>query len=124
MATEGISGLLFETHNWGKSVSFWQALGYELEFETDHHSGQLRHPAGGAWIFLAERPSAHRLECYPVVTADDSTTFEAPSAGTVESPFVAQHWQVMEQMLRDPDGRQLSIQTPLPAGVKAPAGHS
>ena len=124
MATEGIRGLLLETHNWGKAVSFWQALGYELEFETDHHSGQLRHPAGGAWIFLAERPVGQRLEFYPVVTADDSMTFEAPKAGTVERPFVAQHWQVMEQMLLDPDGRRLSIQTPLPAGMKAPAGHS
>ena len=25
MATEGIGGLVIETHNWGKSVAFWQA---------------------------------------------------------------------------------------------------
>ena len=64
MATRGLEGLVFETHNWGKSVAFWQALGYELEFETDHHSGQLRHPAGGPYIFLAERPEgdARRIE--------------------------------------------------------------
>ena len=90
MATEGISGLFIETHNWGKSVAFWQQLGYQLEFETDHHSGQLRHPGGGAWIFLAERPGDRALEFYPVLQVDDSAAFEAPAAGSVEQPFVAQ----------------------------------
>ena len=32
MTTNGIQGLLIETHNWGRSVAFWKALGYELEF--------------------------------------------------------------------------------------------
>ncbi len=123
MATEGISGLFIETHNWGKSVAFWQELGYKLEFETDHHSGQLRHPGGGAWIFLAERPSERSLQTHPVLLVEDSATFRAPGAGTVEQPFVAQHWDVMEQLLRDPDGRTISIQAPLPEGVEAPAGH-
>lgn len=47
MSTRGIEGLLIETHNWGKTVAFWKSLGYEVEFETDHHSGKLRHPGGG-----------------------------------------------------------------------------
>ena len=57
MTTDGIKGLLIETHNWGKTVAFWTALGYELEFETDHLSGQLRHPHGGPFLFVAERPA-------------------------------------------------------------------
>ncbi|MEN8181799.1 MAG: VOC family protein [Myxococcota bacterium] len=114
MASEGIRGLYIETHNWGKSVAFWKALGYELEFETDHHSGSLRHPAAGLWIFLAERPLGHALKLYPVVIVDDAATFEAPAAGQVERPFVAQHWDVMEELLRDPDGRLVSVQAPLP----------
>lgn len=56
MTTKGIEGLLIETHNWGKAVAFWKSLGYEIEFETDHRSGQLRHPAGGPYLFIAERP--------------------------------------------------------------------
>ncbi len=123
MADDGIAGLVIETHNWGKSASFWKSLGYEIEFETDHHSGQLRHPGGGAWIFLAERPADHALETYPVLLVDDHERFEVPSAGSVERPFEAQHWAVMEQMLRDPDARLVSIQAPLPDGVKAPEGH-
>jgi hypothetical protein len=123
MKSDGIGGLYLETHNWGKTVAFWQALDYVLEFETDHHSGMLRHPRGGAWIFVAERPENHPLEAYPIVLVDDATAFRAPTAGTVERPFEARHWDVMEEMLRDPDGRLVSIQAPLPEGVEAPAGH-
>ena len=35
MATDGIEGLLIETHNWGKTVAFWQGLGFVLEFVPD-----------------------------------------------------------------------------------------
>lgn len=42
MASDGIEAVFLETHNWGKSARFFQSLGYELEFETDHNSGQLR----------------------------------------------------------------------------------
>jgi hypothetical protein len=50
MQTKGIKEVLVETHNWGTTVAFWKDLGYELEFETDHHSGRLRHPSGGLSI--------------------------------------------------------------------------
>lgn len=59
MQTDGIDGILIETHNWGKTVAFWRDLGYEVEFETDHHSGRLRHPRGGPYLFIAERPHDH-----------------------------------------------------------------
>lgn len=123
MATEGIGGFVVETHNWGKTVAFWQALGFQLEFETDHHSGQLRHPTGGPWVFVAEHPDANPPETYPVIVADDANAFEAPRGGTVDEPFAARHWSVMEEMLRDPDGRHISVQAPLPDGVDAPTGH-
>jgi hypothetical protein len=124
MASAGVEGMYIETRNWGKTVAFWVSLGYELEFETDHHSGQLRHPSGGPWLFVAERPDATQLEWHPIVGVTDAGAFEPPAAGEVEQPFTAQHWQVMEMMLRDPDGRHVSVQAPLPAGVDAPAGHS
>ncbi|WP_437656051.1 VOC family protein [Sorangium sp. So ce1182] len=114
MATEGIEGLLVETHNWGKTVAFWQGLGFELELETDHHSGRLRHPRGGPTIFVAERPPGQALKLVPVVSVADAAQFSPPSAGSVVRPFEAQHWQVLEMLLADPDGRQLSVQAPLP----------
>jgi hypothetical protein len=119
MATSGIGGLVVETHNWGRAVAFWQALGFELEFETDHHSGQLRHPAGGPWVFVAEHPNANPPMVYPVVVADETEGFEAPAAGALEQPFEARHWNVMEALLRDPDDRRVSVQAPLAHGVGA-----
>ncbi len=116
MANNGVGGLYLETHNWGKTVAFWIGLGFELEFETDHHSGQLRHPAGGPWLFVAERPEGDVLETYPIVLTDDAATFEPPASGTVDSPFTAQHWAVVEMLLHDPDARHVSVQAPLPDG--------
>jgi hypothetical protein len=55
MTTEGIEAVFLETHNWGKSAKFFQALGFELDFETDHHSGQLR-AGDGPTVFIAEVP--------------------------------------------------------------------
>lgn len=123
MATTGMEGLYVETHNWGRTVAFWQALGYRLEFETDHHSGQLRHPAGGPFVFVAERPEGRALELRPILGLDDSSVFEAPSSGSIALPFTPRHWGVVESLLLDPDGRNVSVQAPLPAGVEAPAGH-
>ena len=115
-ATNGIQGLLIETHNWGKTVAFWKALGYELEFETDHHSGQLRHPSGGPYLFIAERPEGTLLTMQPVLEVNDAATFIPPSSSEVVRSFEAQHWDALELVLADPDGRHLSVQAPLPVG--------
>ena len=117
MTTEGIEGLFIETHNWGKTVAFWKALGYELEFETDHHSGRLRHPKGGPYLFVAERPADRPLQLQPVLAVRDAANFSPPSSGSVVRPFEAQHWGVLEMQLADPDGRHLGLQAPLPAGA-------
>ena len=47
--------MFLKTHNWGKAARFFQALGFELEFETDHNSGQLRN-GDGPYVFIAEVP--------------------------------------------------------------------
>lgn len=115
METDGIEGLLIETHNWGKTVAFWQALGYKLEFETDHHSGQLRHPSGGPYIFIAERPPEQALQIQLAIGVRDAAKFSPPNAGVVVRPFERAHWPALEMLLADPDGRHLSVQAPLPA---------
>lgn len=113
MPTKGIEGLFIETHNWGKTVAFWKDLGFELEFETDHHSGQLRHPAGGPYIFIAERPTSHTPQVALVLRVENAKSFQPPKSGTVARPFIKEHWGVMEMLLNDPDGRMLSIQAPI-----------
>lgn len=118
MSSKGIEGLRVDTHNWGKSVAFWQELGYELV-----DSLVLRHPAGGPYIYLLERAENEDLEIRPLVAIDDAATFRAPAAGTVERGFEPQHWRVTEMVLLDPDARAISVQGPLPPGVDPPEDH-
>lgn len=118
MTTHGIDTVLIETHNWGKSVAFWQALGYVLEFETDHHSGQLRHPSGGPALFIAERPASQPLQVQLGIRVDAAARFEPPPAGRVARKFTKQHWGVQQMLLADPDGRLLGVAAPL---AKRPA---
>jgi hypothetical protein len=35
-------------------------------------------------------------------------------------PFTPEHWDVLQALVRDPDGRPISLQAPLPAGTTAP----
>ncbi len=123
MTTSGIQGLLIETHNWGKTVAFWKALGYELELETGHHSGQLRHPSGGPFLFIAERPADQPLLMQPMVAVEDAAGFAPPGSGKLLRPFEPQHWNMLEMLVADPDGRSLSVQAPLPAGHAAKEPH-
>jgi len=113
MKTKGIKEILIETHNWGSMVAFWQDLGYELEFVTDHHSGRLRHPSGGPSIFVAERPHDHTLQVVLGVAVADAARFTPPRSGMVVRPFEKQHWPALQMLLADPDGRQLAVEAPL-----------
>jgi Ribbon-helix-helix protein, copG family len=114
MTSNGVEGLIVETRNWGKSVAFWQALGYQVEFDTGRNSGRLRHPAGGPYLFVVERPGSQAPEILPLVGVGEASSFAPPAAGTVEQPFTDRHWGVSELLLRDPDGRHVSVQAPLP----------
>jgi len=124
MASHGIEGLIVETRNWGRTVAFWQALGYRVEFETGRNSGRLEHPDGGVYLFVVERPDVPDPEIRPLVRADDADGFEPPRAGTVEHPFAGRHWGSAEMMLRDPDGRHVSVQAPSPEVAVEPAEQS
>lgn len=112
MATRGIEGLIIQTRNWGRTVAFWQGLGYQVEFETGRNSGRLEHPAGGPYLFVVERPDGPDPEIQPLVGTDNADGFEPPRAGTVEHPFTVRHWGAAEMLLRDPDGRPVSVQAP------------
>jgi methyltransferase (TIGR00027 family) len=117
MSTKGIDGLLIETHNFGKSVAFWKSLGYELEFETDHHSGRLRHPAGGPYLFIAERPPSQVLKIVPGLSVESASEFEPPTSGTIARPFIKEHWGALQMLLADPDGREVAIEAPVEDAV-------
>ncbi|WIM92757.1 VOC family protein [Actinoplanes oblitus] len=111
MATEGIEAVFLETHNWGKAAKFFQALGYELEFSTDHNSGQLRN-GDGPYVFLAEVPETQVPRTQIVLKVPDADTFRADAAVEVVTPFEDTHYGTREMTVRDPDGRLWSLQAP------------
>jgi hypothetical protein len=120
MATEGIVGYYVETRNYGATAAFWASLGYESAFETDHASGQWVHPAGGPYVFVSERQGDEPLETHPILHVADADAFAPARPPDYARPFEPQHWGVTEAIVRDPDGRPVSLQAQLPPGVDAP----
>jgi uncharacterized glyoxalase superfamily protein PhnB len=111
MTTEGIEAIYLETHNWGKAARFFQALGFELEFETDHSSGQLRN-GNGPYLFIAEIPETREPRMQIVLQVPDADAFQPDSAIDVVTPFEETHYGTREMTVRDPDGRIWSFQAP------------
>lgn len=110
MTTQGFGHIYIETHNWGRSVAFWEALGFKLEFETDHGSGSLVAP-NGSKIFLAEQSPEDPLGTTVYLDV-------AEGGGTPASPvevvfdWTATHWGTQVMAVRDPDGRLFRLEAP------------
>jgi len=109
MTTEGIGAVFVETHNWGKTARFFQDLGFELQFETDHNSGQLRN-GDGPYVFVAEIPPDREPQIQVMLTVPDPDGFRPSPAVEVVSPFEETHYGAREMIVRDPDGRLWSLQ--------------
>src|SRR5690242_6508872 len=109
MATNGIEAVFLTTHNWGKAAKFWLSLGYELDFETDHNSGQLRN-GDGPYVFIAEVPEAQPTDVRLVLQVPDAAACELPDNVEVVTPFADTHWGTQEMEVRDPDGRVWNLQ--------------
>jgi hypothetical protein len=112
MTTEGIEAVFLTTHNWGKAAKFFQALGYELEFATDHESGQLRNGAG-PYVFIAEVPADQEPALQLVLKVPDADGLALDPIVDVVTPFADTHWGTKEMTVRDPDGRMWSLQAPV-----------
>jgi hypothetical protein len=111
MTTEGIEAVFLTTHNWGRAAKFFQGLGYELEFDTGHSSGQLRN-GDGPYVFIAEVPVDQEPELRPVLKVKDADAFAADPTVEVVTPFEDTHFGTREMTVRDPDGRLWSLQAP------------
>jgi uncharacterized glyoxalase superfamily protein PhnB len=101
--TDGIEAVYLETHNWGKSARFFQKLGYTVEFETDHNSGQLRN-GDGPFLFIVEVPATREPGISLVLAVADEDAVQLDDVEVV-TPFETKHWGAREMTIRDPDGR-------------------
>jgi hypothetical protein len=116
VSTNGIQLLFVETHNWGKTVAFWQALGFKLEFETDHHSGLLR-AANGTMVFVAEQPLDDPVGMEVYLGVPDADVAPGEPVDVVRR-FTASHWGTQVMTVRDPDGRLFRLEAPLPSAER------
>jgi hypothetical protein len=111
MTTEGIEAVFLTTHNWGRAAKFFQGLGFELEFATDHSSGQLRN-GNGPYVFIAEVPASEEPEMRLVLKAADAEALRPDPAVEVVTPLADTHYGTREMTVRDPDGRLWTLQAP------------
>jgi uncharacterized glyoxalase superfamily protein PhnB len=109
--TEGIEAVFVETHNWGKAAKFFQALGYEIEFATDHNSGQLRR-GDSPYLFIAEVPESAPTRRHVVLEVADADAFELDASIEVVTPWEDTHWGTKLMTVRDSDGREWKLQAP------------
>jgi uncharacterized glyoxalase superfamily protein PhnB len=111
MTTRGIEAVFLETHNWGQAARFFQALGFELEFATDHASGQLRN-GSGPYVFIAEVPPSQAPQLQLVLQVADADAVRLDPAVEVVTPFEDTHYGTRAMTVRDPDGRLWTLQAP------------
>lgn len=109
MAAQGIEAVFLETHNWGKAARFFTELGFTLDFETDHNSGQLR-GGDGPYVFIAEVPPDQPTGASIVLRVADEVTFRPGSGVEVVSGWADTHYGTREMTVRDPDGRTWTLQ--------------
>jgi hypothetical protein len=119
VATEGFEGFYVETRNYGATAAFWSSMGFKNVFETDHGSGQWTHPAGGPYVFINEQHEGD-LEAHPILRVAAADAFAPDRDPEFAMSFTPQHWDVLEAHVRDPDGRIVSLQAPLPEGIAGP----
>ncbi|WP_069160956.1 VOC family protein [Nocardia altamirensis] len=112
MAIDGIEAVFLETHNWGKAAKFYEALGFELDFSTDHGSGKLTR-GDGPYLFIAEVPKNQEPRMQLILSVADADAFRPDAGVDVVTPFEETHYGTKEMTVRDPDGRIVSLQAPL-----------
>jgi uncharacterized glyoxalase superfamily protein PhnB len=83
-------------------------LGYTVEFETDHNSGQLR-SGDGPYLFIAEVPATREPGISLVIAVADEDALQLDDVDVV-TPFETTHWGAREMTIRDPDGRIWQLQ--------------
>jgi hypothetical protein len=112
VATEGIEGFYVETRDYGRTAAFWSSLGWQSVFETGHGSGHWVHPGGGPYVFINEQQD-RELDLHPVLRVADPEHFAPERPLDYVQPFTLEHWGAMSAIVRDPDGRHVSLQGPM-----------
>ena len=68
--TNTITYIFLETHNWGKTVKYWQQMGYTVDLDLGS-SGRMVNAAGGPALFITEMPEGHELTTQIAIRTDE-----------------------------------------------------
>ncbi|WP_327295520.1 MULTISPECIES: VOC family protein [unclassified Streptomyces] len=112
MTTRGVEGVYVETHSWGKTAKFLESLGFKVEFATEHGSGMLKND-DGPYFVVGEIPEDRKPQTQLILRVEDAETFKPDPIVEVVSPFEETHYGTQRMVVRDPDGREWSIEAPL-----------
>lgn len=114
VVTGGVGHIYIETQNWGRTVAFWQALGFELSEQTDHLSGRLDPPGGsGPYLFVAEIGEDRSPETVVYLDVPPGVRVDLPHVVERVGDPVNTHWGTRTQTIRDPDGRLFVLEQSL-----------
>ena len=65
------------------------------------------------WLLETHNFEKHALEIASGLRVESSAAFVPPTSGSVQRPFIEEHWGAMQMLLNDPDGREVAIEAPL-----------
>jgi hypothetical protein len=110
-ATRGFELVYLETHNWGKSAAFWQALGFKIDFEqTDHGHSGIFVADNGTRIFLEEKDLQDPVALDLYLGVPDAADCQPESPVEIVRSFTPTHWGTQVMTVRDPDGRVFRLE--------------
>jgi hypothetical protein len=109
MTTQGVTGVFIETHNRGKSATFSQAGGFELDLKTDHASAQLR-DGDGPYVLVAEIPEDRDPQAQLELKLANADAFRVERALEMVTQFEDTHDGAAVVTDCDPNGRRWSFQ--------------
>jgi hypothetical protein len=80
---------------------------------ADRVTPAAMHPTGGPYVFIVEQQDSD-LQMHPVVKVADAAAFAPTRVPDYVQPFTAQYWGLLQAIVRDPDGRSISLEAPDP----------
>jgi catechol 2,3-dioxygenase-like lactoylglutathione lyase family enzyme len=117
---ESLSAVTLATHDMGRAVRFYEALGFERLYGGEE-AGFTSYRAGGSYLNLIAQPRAREWRWWGrvifYVTDVDALHGKVLAAGLrPEAPPRDAEWGERYFHLTDPDGHELSFARPLAAG--------
>jgi hypothetical protein len=99
--TSGLHHLYVTTHDYPGTIALWTAMGFTVEFETDHGSAKLVPAEPGPYVFVDTCEDLEQAVIVPYLAVPAGDPFEGAEAT---------HWGTRVRQITDPDGRTVVLE--------------